>query len=214
MQFTKKQYKDYWQNRAKEQGALTVTHSAYLREKNPVAKINSITEEWWKLFKPHFSEINIGKTVMDFGCGRGRFTHRFIELGFSSIVGLDMTEELLTLAQENHHNTPELVYVLFNGETIPFDDNHFDVIFTCTVLQHIVISDVFHKVIKEIGRVLKPGGMLLSFEGCGKNKGNPAVRLRSFEEWRNALSIVDLKFINTYTEMSDSPTHILMKGIK
>jgi 2-polyprenyl-6-hydroxyphenyl methylase / 3-demethylubiquinone-9 3-methyltransferase len=50
----------------------------------------------------------------------------------------------------------DIEYIESYGEKLPFDDNSFDIVFCCDVLEH--VSDV-PKVISEISRVLKKGGL-------------------------------------------------------
>ena len=48
--------------------------------------------------------------------------------------------------------------ILYDGKIIPFPENSFDVIFTSNVLEHVMDIEAF---IKEITRVLKPGGVAI-----------------------------------------------------
>ena len=52
----------------------------------------------------------------------------------------------------------DINYIKAAGENLPFDDNSFDLVCCCDVLEH--VEDVA-KVISEINRVLKPGGLFI-----------------------------------------------------
>jgi ubiquinone/menaquinone biosynthesis C-methylase UbiE len=42
-----------------------------------------------------------GKTVIDVGCGDGRYTFKFIEAGAGKVVGIDLSREMIKLAELN-----------------------------------------------------------------------------------------------------------------
>jgi cyclopropane fatty-acyl-phospholipid synthase-like methyltransferase len=49
-----------------------------------------------ELLKPHL----LGKTVMDVGCGSGRFAFQMIEAGAEKVIGVDISAEAVRLANE------------------------------------------------------------------------------------------------------------------
>jgi SAM-dependent methyltransferase len=96
----------------------------------------------------------VGQTVLDIGCGEGRFCRMLSEHG-AVTVGLDPTVPLLDTAQTRH---PGGKYAIGSGEDLPFEDDAFDVaVFYLTLID---IPD-FRKAISEAARVLKPGGRLV-----------------------------------------------------
>lgn len=61
---------------------------------------------------------------------------------------------------ENRHNTSDLHFPvsLYDGITIPFENQFFDVIYSSNVLEHVVEIEILQK---EMHRVLKPGGIAI-----------------------------------------------------
>jgi SAM-dependent methyltransferase len=86
--------------------------------------------------------------LLDFGCGKKPYESMF---AVDEYVGLD-------IESSGHSHIKSKVDVFYDGKTIPFNDNHFDSIFSSEVITHIFnTSDV----LSEIYRVLKPDGMFL-----------------------------------------------------
>ncbi|RYG33181.1 class I SAM-dependent methyltransferase [bacterium] len=95
-----------------------------------------------------------GLRVLDVGCGEGRFCRMLSERG-ASTVGLDPTLPFVEQARELH---PEGEYIQGIAESLPFEDASFDL--AVTYLTLIDIPD-FRTAIREMARVLKPGGSLI-----------------------------------------------------
>ena len=92
--------------------------------------------------------------ALDVGCGEGRFCRLLTERG-TKTVGVDPTEALIQTARERH---PEGRYDIAVAENLPFDDASFDL-----VVSYLTLIDIpdFRSGLKEMARVLKPGGSLL-----------------------------------------------------
>jgi len=77
-------------------------------------------------------------------------------MGFIT-TGIDPSEQSLTIAKKHaKDNNLVINYERGTGENLPFQDNSFDVVFCCDVLEH--VNDL-EKAIHEVARVIKPGGM-------------------------------------------------------
>jgi len=93
--------------------------------------------------------------ILDVGCGRCEVLDAFNKLGLD-ISGVDASERIRGFAPKS---VSKLEILDFSKENFPFDDNEFDVIFTKSVIEH--VSDPTH-LMKEILRILKPGGVFIS----------------------------------------------------
>jgi arsenite methyltransferase len=108
-----------------------------------------------------FARIKEGDTVLDLGSGAGNdcFVAR-AQVGQSGrVIGLDMTESMISKARENaaRLNHENVEFVLGDIENIPLEDNTADVIISNCVLN--LVPDK-KKTFGEIFRVLKPGAHL------------------------------------------------------
>lgn len=94
--------------------------------------------------------------VLDLGCGPGVETKKLSLRGFD-MQGFDISESLLKIAREK---LPPATYVkgdMLRG--LPYDESSFDGVFAKASLLH-VPKESIEIVLKEILRILKPGGVL------------------------------------------------------
>jgi len=151
---------NYWRNRARQHGKRSVLNLAHGEE-----EFETVTDHQTQLLFPLLKSELTGfeNTVLDFGCGPGRFTHGLAELIGGSATGVDITPELLALAPKS----PLVSYKCIGTDALPFHDSSFDVVWTCLVLGGIPNGQV-EKSISEIQRVLRPGGLFFYVENTAK----------------------------------------------
>lgn len=101
-----------------------------------------------------------GRVLVD-GCGVGMYLARLAKLAHQA-VGLDIEHERTLEA----HQEAEQV-ICGAGEQLPFPDNGFDLVLSHEVLEHVQDDQA---AIREIVRVLRPGGRLVLFV---PNRGYP-----------------------------------------
>ena len=107
------------------------------------------------------ANLKPGEDVLDLGSGAGR---EVIESALriapgGTAYGLDMTDEMLALAQENRRRAGAFNAVFMKGtiESIPLPDASIDVIISNCVIN---LSQDKPTVMREMMRVLRPGGRL------------------------------------------------------
>ncbi len=93
------------------------------------------------------------RDVLEVGCGTGLIM-RGLEETAGRITGLDISPGMLKEARERGFEVVE-----GNAEQLPFDDESFDLVYSFKVLAH--VPDIV-KAMKEMGRVLRPGGYLVA----------------------------------------------------
>jgi arsenite methyltransferase len=129
------------------------------------------------------AELKPGETVLDLGSGGG------IDVLLSAkrvgpagkAYGLDMTDEMLSLARENQQKSGLTNVEFLKGEIeqIPLPDNSVDVIISNCVINLSADKD---RVIAEAFRVLKPGGRF-AVSDVVSGDGIPDEVHRSMELW-------------------------------
>src|SRR6202022_1432711 len=99
-----------------------------------------------------------GRLGLDVGCGGGLLAEEIARLG-CRVTGVDPSANSLATARA-HASASGLGidYRQGTGEALPFQARPLDIVFCCDVLEH--VSSV-PAVVREIGRVLKPGGVFL-----------------------------------------------------
>lgn len=129
------------------------------------------------------AELKPGETVLDLGSGGGidviLSARRVGPTGMA--YGLDMTDEMLALAEENKRRSGLANVTFLRGdiENIPLPDNTVDVIISNCVINLAGDKD---KVLREAFRVLKPGGRFAVSDVVVRGPVPDAVR-RSMELW-------------------------------
>ena len=94
---------------------------------------------------------------------------RYVGEHFGELHGVDIAPGVVERAAENF---PRGKFQLYDGKSIPFDQQSFDVAFTVCVLHHVPPAQ-WPSLVAEMARVLKPGGLLYIFE---HNPYNPLTR--------------------------------------
>ncbi len=102
---------------------------------------------------------NKDQRLLDFGCGMGVAGVTFAKLGYQ-IEGFDISPGNIAVANrlaEKHGLSDRCHFVTMPAENLDYPDNHFDVIVGMDILHHVDI----YKVMAEVHRVLKPGGIAI-----------------------------------------------------
>jgi len=96
-----------------------------------------------------------GLRVLDDGCGEGRFSRLLAARG-AHVVGLDRTRRLAETALQRRTGGEQ--YLQGTAEQLPFADGTFDLL-----VSYVMLVDVpdFRAAIREMARVLAPGGSLV-----------------------------------------------------
>lgn len=94
-----------------------------------------------------------GGAVVDLGCGEGRAGRELLRLGYR-VIGADRSP---TLASAAALSCPAMPVVLADAAALPFADHSADLVVACMSLLDV---DDLPGTVREIGRVLMPGGHL------------------------------------------------------
>ncbi|NEV80134.1 class I SAM-dependent methyltransferase, partial [Rhodopseudomonas sp. BR0C11] len=98
-----------------------------------------------------------GLKGLDLGCGEGTNTRAVARLG-ASMTGLDIAPTFLRHARDSERRDPlGIDYVLGDGLTLPFADGSFDFVTAFMSMMDMVDQAT---VLREVARILKPGGFL------------------------------------------------------
>ncbi len=100
--------------------------------------------------------------VLDFGAGIGNsapYVKR--HLPDARLTCLDLSQRSLDVAAQRYPGLAD--YVHFDGAAIPFPDDHFDLAYAMCVFHHIDHDDHV-SILRELNRVIRPGGRLFIFE--------------------------------------------------
>lgn len=130
-------------------------HGTHEDEQARLALLNRLTN----LPFLNFLALRETDTVLEVGSGLGvlasEVAHRVPQ---GAVFGIEFSEEQLARAP---HSIPNLHFVRGDAHHLPFPSDHFDIVYCRYVLEH--VADPL-SVLREMRRVLKPGGRALAQE--------------------------------------------------
>ena len=111
------------------------------------------------------------RSVLDFGCGVGRFAQRLAQLGVD-YSGLDPSPAMIESARQLHGVLPSCFFHV-PALPLPFATGSFDGCISVLVLQYLRSADGarMRSTVSELARVLVPGGELLIIEQASASGG-------------------------------------------
>jgi SAM-dependent methyltransferase len=152
-----------------------------------------------KLFLKLFDTIDFSKkSVLEVGSGPGANLDYLSIKGCKELTGVDISIEMIELSKKLLQKTGIQV-IKINGGKIPFGTDHFDIVFTSTVLQHNTDEIKLKELIMDICRVSKSDVIIFEriekkIKGHESNLGRPVEYYESlFKE--NNFTLTNTSFI-------------------
>jgi ubiquinone/menaquinone biosynthesis C-methylase UbiE len=101
--------------------------------------------------------------ILDVGCGDGSFLRRLVSWGAEPnlLAGVDLLEDRVAAARRIE---PCLDVRQADATALPFEDASFDLVAQLTVLTSILDGEMRREVAREMARVLRPGGVVVSYD--------------------------------------------------
>jgi 2-polyprenyl-3-methyl-5-hydroxy-6-metoxy-1,4-benzoquinol methylase len=161
-----------------ERIAKEIQHGRFLAERgaseiwnweSPAGKLR-----WARRVKMLGSHLRPAMSVLELGCGTGHFTRELARSG-ADVAAIDVSPELLEIAKANC-SAPNIRYEIQNAYALNYPDATFDSVVGSSVLHHLEIEPA----IREIYRVLKPGGTIFFTE---PNMLNPQIAIQKNVIW-------------------------------
>jgi ubiquinone/menaquinone biosynthesis C-methylase UbiE len=109
--------------------------------------------------------------LLDVGCGHG-LIHPYLknqERVSINITGIDVAASVIDLARQNNAG---ITYDTYDGTILPYADNSFSFAYAICVMHHVPPAQ-WGAFLREMKRVVKPGGLIAIFE---HNPLNPLTR--------------------------------------
>lgn len=130
---------------------------------------NSMTDNLNKCL--NLLEENPNGVLLDCGCSDGKLTIKVAKkVMTNNIYGIDLDEEVLKKARKKGIKT----FCVDLNNSLPFENDFFDVIFAHQLLAHLYDVDNF---VKEIYRIIKPGGYAV-------------VSTENLSSWHNIFALI------------------------
>lgn len=115
-----------------------------------------------RIISPHIKDAK----VLELACGTGFFTRHMLDWGAASIVGVDVSEAMVDVAQADTKKRSDAAKCQFRVAdcTAPFDAGHgqFDLVFAAWLLNYASDQAQMTAMFQNISKHLKPGGRLVT----------------------------------------------------
>jgi SAM-dependent methyltransferase len=141
---------------------ITKHYDSFYRRRNPihVYPVEFVVRAFLGNYPRHRPEpaSYVGKKALDLGFGDGRNMPLLHNLGMQ-VHGVEISQEIcdLTHTRMNRLNI-DVTLAVGRNHSIPFDDTTFDVVLACHACYYVEPGMQFGDNLKEISRVLRPGG--------------------------------------------------------
>jgi SAM-dependent methyltransferase len=114
-------------------------------------------DSYWVFHRDSFLPVlpPPGRLTLDVGCGEGRVSRDLRDLGYRA-VGVDAAPSLVAAARETD---PGGEYMVADAAALPLEDGSADLV---VAFMSLMDMDDMPGAVREIGRVLEPGGRLLA----------------------------------------------------
>ena len=139
------------------------------------------------------------KKCLDAGCGYGRGALFMLSNGAEWVDLVDVSEKNISTSKKNlqKFNFKNCNYFNCSIESLPYEDNTFDLVWSYGVIHHAANTD---KCLQELTRVLKVGGILKLFI-----YGSGGIFWYSMEMFRKILKKVDTEYIINFLKSNSVP---------
>jgi SAM-dependent methyltransferase len=187
---------DYWEKRVLQYGAraaLNIAHSD--------SEYREVTEMQMSKIFPFVKQLLTGSesTVLDIGCGPGRFTLELAKLIQGNTIGVDPIQAFLDIAPR-HQNVE---YKLLRDGIIPVEGGSVDFVWICLVLGGITDEKRLNNIVREVNRVLKPGGIVILVENTTDVKNVEYWSFRSVDFYMSLLDFAELEHFSDYYDLGE-----------
>ena len=111
-----------------------------------------------------WASITPRAAVLDIGCGTGEFERLVLkDHPEQRMVGVDLSVKMLEVARQKCQAYPNVTFCTAGAAALPFPDYSFDVVVSASALHYF---DQPEMSLKEMRRVLKPGGSAVIMDWC------------------------------------------------
>lgn len=112
--------------------------------------------------------------LLEIGCGEGSIVAGLRDDGYvGDAVGVDLLPEYVASARDRHRG---IRFEVADAAALPFGDAEFDYVLASTVLSSVPTGPRRQAILREVDRVLRPGGSFVWYDMRVRSPSNPDVR--------------------------------------
>jgi len=148
----------FWDARAREDAFYFVDNTGTYRDADVDRFWEQGRDNLETVLKAVGARVEPGDVALDIGCGVGRLTRVLAETA-SHVHALDVSAEMLEQARALNAHLTNVSWHHGDGTTLhPIEDASIDAVVSHVVFQHIPDPQITLGYVREMGRVLRPGG--------------------------------------------------------
>jgi ubiquinone/menaquinone biosynthesis C-methylase UbiE len=156
-----------WDERARRDAFLYI--ASWRKDWDETSFFASGEDDYLRLVHPILQKLRFdqaNKSMAELGCGAGRMTRSFAQR-FESVCAVDVSSEMQSRAKAYLRSFSNITWILSDGETLSgIESASVDFAFSYLALQHMPTREVVSSSIREMMRILRPGGaFLFQFNG-------------------------------------------------
>ena len=122
----------------------------------------NVDKRWRRVLTERLSGVGVDQPVLDVACGTGDLSLELQQAGRTNVIGIDFCRPMLAIAKAKvGAKNVEIPFIQGDALNLPFDDGSIALVTIAFGLRN--LSSVEHG-IKELFRVLEPGGRLAVLE--------------------------------------------------
>ncbi|XP_044151511.1 probable tRNA methyltransferase 9B [Bufo gargarizans] len=151
-------------------------HSVY---ESTAPYFNEVQSKAWPKVRQFLLEQKAGSLVVDIGCGTGKY----LSVNCNTYnLGCDYCEPLVEIGRNDN-----LEVMVCDNLNLPFRDNCFDTVISIGVIHHFSTKQRRICAIKEMARILSPGGQMMLYVWAMEQKSRRFEKQDVFVPWNKAL---------------------------
>ncbi len=168
------------------------------------------------------ADIKENLNILDIGCGTGWALGQAAKtMGYNgSFYGVDLSLGMIEKAKMNFSGQNNFYFIVANAESIPLDDDFFDIIICTNSFHHYLHPD---KAMEEIYRLLKPCGKIYILDPTADNLAikladkiikilEPAhVKIYSTRDFKELMTKAGLAYAGNHKIQGQEKVHIGVK---
>ena len=151
--------------------------------------------EWfqpWPQIKPSVAKYIAGKgACLNVGCGNSNMGDDLVADGFSKVTCIDFSGVVISQMKQRHEENATIEFLQMDVTSLTFAKDSFDFVFDKGTIDTLLCCDNAGKTVnaamKEIARILKPGGLFICV-----SYGIAKTRNKYFNNQSLGLSITDV----------------------
>ncbi len=125
------------------------------------------------------THLSLNSKILDYGCGYGRVCQKLAEEGYTNIVGVDSSTEMIQRGRELY---PGLSLEVLPNSGLDYSDNLFDAVLLVAVLTCIPTDAGQQSLLNDLKRILRPKGMIYISDYVLQNDERNEERYKRYEE--------------------------------